>query len=337
MLHNTLRIEVLHAESDLSFLNQYQYEQSYYRQLTSDSSIRIAFTKHKIERRLVQSKEANTVFCIRDDNHVYLLFGVDYNELHSSVFNHRIIEVGPFYYLNHSKYEGVVEVLQAFFKKHESEVHTFYKCKIDNSDSMSIRLLQECGFSYVTSALKMMYNPEKSRNVFNAYYNTKVSSFHDDYEVQVIDYSDHKESIHSLIKQHRKSVHYYMYEKDFSQSMIESLFEQWFVHFAHKSNTTILGLFHKTTNSLKGFTSFNGPMLIGSTPIYSRDVTIIHRDYLGKGLALLLYKKMNEITNACIEGNPLSDNYRNVQFNQHCGYSIVQSRCYMTRFGESLI
>lgn len=60
------------------------------------------------------------------------------------------------------------------------------------------------------------------------------------------------------------------------------------------------------------------------------------KDYLGKGLALFLYKKMNEITNACIEGNPLSDNYRNVQFNQHCGYSIVQSRCYMTRFSESL-
>ncbi len=32
-------------------------------------------------------------------------------------------------------------------------------------------------------------------------------------------------------------------------------------------------------------------------------------------MALLLYKKMNEITNACTEGNPLSDNYRNVQLN----------------------
>ena len=335
MLHNTLRIEVLHAESDLSILNQYQYEQSYYRQLTSDSSIRIAFTKHKIERRLHNPKEGNRIYCIRDDDHVYLLFGLDYNELHSSIFNHRVIEIGPFYYLNHSKYEGVVEVLQAFFKRHESELQTFYKCKVDNSDSMSIRLLQECGFSYVTSSLKMMYNPENSREVFNAYFNTKYSLFHEDYEVKAIEYHEHMESIHSLIHQHRKSVHYYMYETLFSQTLIESLFKQWFIQYAQKSNTTILGLFHKKTNSLKGMTSFSGPILIGNTPVFSRDVTIIHKDYLGKGLALFLYKKMNAITNACIEGNPLSDNYRNVQLNQHCGYSIVQSRCYMTRFGES--
>lgn len=334
MSHNTLRIEVLQAESDLSFLNQYQHEQTYYRHLTSDSSVRLAFTKHKIERRLRNNKEGNLLYCIRDDEYIYILFGLDCNELHSSAFHHRIIEVGPFYYLNHSKYDGVIEVLQGFFKSHESEIQTIYKCKVDNSDSMSIRLLQACGFTYVTSSLKMMYNPETSREVFNAYFNTKYSSFHDDYEVKAIEYHEHMESIHSLIHQHRKSVHYYMYETLFSQTLIESLFKQWFIQYAQKLNSTILGLFHKETNSLKGITSFSGPMVIGNTPIFSRDVTIIDKDYLGKGLALLLYKKMNDITNACIEGNPLSDNYRNVQFNQHCGYSIVQSRCYMIRFKE---
>jgi hypothetical protein len=332
MLHNTLRIEVLHAESDLSFLNQYQYEQSYYRQLTSDSSIRIAFTKHKIERRLHNPKEGNRIYCIRDDDHVYLLFGLDYNELHSSIFNHRVIEIGPFYYLNHSKYEGVVEVLQAFFKRHESELQTFYKCKVDNSDFMTIKLLQECGFSYVTSALKMLYNPKKDEEVFDAYYTKKYSAFHDELEVQVIQYSDYKENIDLLISQHKQSVHYYMYGNVFPQSEIQTLFMQWFKQYAHSVNTTILGLINTSDKTLLGFTSFCGPIYIGNTPVYSRDLTIIHKEYQGKSLALLLYKKMNEITNACIEGNPLSDNYRNIQLNQHCGYSIVQSRSYMMRF-----
>lgn len=57
MSHNTLRIEVLQAESDLSFLNQYQHEQTYYRHLTSDSSVRLAFTKHKIERDYATRKK----------------------------------------------------------------------------------------------------------------------------------------------------------------------------------------------------------------------------------------------------------------------------------------
>jgi hypothetical protein len=332
MIYNQLRIETLHADSDLSFLNHYQYEEYYYQVLSPDPNTRLAFTKHKIERRIRKHKNGNTLYCVKDDEKVYLMFGVDRNELHSSVFNQHIIEIGPLYLLDHSKYDGIVEILRTFLAKYELGDPTYYKCKVDNSDFITIKLLQECGFSYVTSALKMLYNPQKDEEVFDAYYTKKYSAYHDELEVQVIQYSDYKESIDILISQHKQSVHYYMYGNIFPQSEIQTLFMQWFNQYAHSVHTTILGLMNTSDKTLLGFTSFCGPINIGNTPVYSRDLTIIHKEYQGKSLALLLYKKMNEITNACIEGNPLSDNYRNVQLNQHCGYSIVQSRSYMIRF-----
>ncbi len=56
---------------------------------------------------------------------------------------------------------------------------------------------------------------------------------------------------------------------------------------------------------------------------------LIDQQYKGKGLAGLLYKELNRLTGTFIEGNPLSNNYRNIKLNQNCGYSIVHTRVYL--------
>lgn len=331
MKGNSLRIDVCEHGVELHFMNSYNYEQTYFHHLMATDNDRIEFVKSKIRKRLEKVGGMNLLYCIRDNNNIHGLFGIDYNPLHSRILDLNVIEIGPFYFLDYSRYHEVLHLMRSFFSSLQISEGVLIKCKLDNSDFNSIRLFQECGFRYVTSSLKMVYNPSRKKHVFESYVQNKFNKVPDEYTFRNLHYSEDRDSLFTLISQHKKSVHHYMYEHVACATQLDSLFKQWFEMYAQKQNTTVLGLFRKTDDALLGFTSFCGPFSIGGIPVYSRDLTIIDQAYRGKNLVVLLYKQMNELTNACIEGNPLSDNYRNIQLNQNCGYVIAQSKCYLIK------
>lgn len=320
--------EKLDLDPICQLLKQQDSEQFYFFSLGQDASQMAEFLKYKILKRVHNQSEHNKLFALSEGNEYKALFGIDINTLHTNIFGRDIIEIGPFYLSKDINTEDVTCVIGNILQELQHYKYPYYKVKIDSSDMNAVDIFSSIGFQYCTTAIKVLYNPSTSHSKFDQYYVSRINTNENMYYVDTIQYSEYKSTIDRLIEQHKKSIHYYMYKNDFEEKSIYQLFREWFSIYSQHINTTLLGLFTKQ-NELIGFTSFNGPIVINSASVYSRDLTIIDNNYQGYGLASILYKELNKVTGNYIEGNPLSDNYRNLKLNLNCGYSIVKSRVYL--------
>ena len=309
-------------------LTQQENERYYFSRLGLSTYQQHEFLQSKILKRLDKLSESNTLYALQDHNECKVLLGLDSNVLHSNMFKRNIVEIGPFYLSKEINIIDIADPLSSIIHSYSPLSAPYFKIKLDSSNTNAIDTFSSLGFKYCTTALKMLYDPLIGNDTFRNHYDSKSKYAERDYYVKVIQYSEFKEQLNQLVEQHRKSIHYYMYLNDFEESKINELFTDWFNVHSQKKQTIILGLFNNH-NQLIGFTSCNGPVNISTARVFTRDLTIIDQQYKGLGLAGLLYKELNRLTGSYIEGNPLSNNYRNIKLNQNCGYSVVHSRVYL--------
>jgi len=311
----------------LQLLIQQDHEHHYFSTLGLTVPQQHKYLLSKIMNRMEKLTDRNMLFAIQKNNEFLVLFGVDFNTFHSEIFNRTIIEIGPVYVSKESVIEEIAEPISRIIQECMDCTDPYFKVKLDSTNTMAIEIFNTIGFTYSTSAVKMLFNPQRYSSKFQQHFELKSKYAENDYYVRRIQFTDFKIQLNNLIEQHRKSIHYLMYKNDFEESKVQELFTEWFQLHNQKKQTILLGLFSRR-NQLIGFTCCNGPINIHTASVYTRDVTIIDQPFKGKGLAGLLYKELHSTTNTFIEGNPLSDNYRNIQLNLNCGYSIVHSRVY---------
>lgn len=309
-------------------LIQQKNEQYYFSSLGLSLSQQYSFLKSKLVKRLDKLSDSNTIYAIKKDNEYKVLIGLDRNNLHSRIVDRNIIEIGPVYITKDVTVQDITEPLIRILHEFAPLTAPYYKVKLDSSNTNAIDIFSSIGFSYCATAVKMLYNPLIGNDIFQKHFEHKCRNVESKYSVRMIQYIDFKEQLNRLVEQHRKSIHYYMYLSDFAESKINELFIEWFNLHSQKNQTMILGLFN-VQNQLIGFTSCNGPIYINNASVFTRDLTIIDQQYKGNGLAGFVYKELHRLTGTFIEGNPLSNNYRNIKLNHNCGYTIVHSRAYL--------
>lgn len=309
-------------------LIQQENERYYFSRLCLSLSQQYDFLQSKVHKRLDKLSDMNRLFAIKKDNEYKALIGLNTNDLHSKMFNRNIVEIGPVYLSKELAVNDITDSLTSILQDYAPLSQPYFKVKLDSSNTNAIDSFSSIGFKYCTTALKMLYDPLSGNDIFLKHYEHKCKYAEKDYSIRMIQYVEFKEQLNQLVEQHRNSIHYYMYLNDFEESKINKLFIDWFNLHSQKKQTIILGLFNNL-KQLIGFTSSNGPININTARVFTRDLTIIDQQYKGKGLAGLLYKELNRLTGTFIEGNPLSNNYRNIKLNQNCGYSIVHTRVYL--------
>lgn len=308
-------------------LIQQDHEYHYFSKLGLSTSQQHEYLLSKIIKRMDKLTDRNMLFAIQKDNECIVLFGVDVNAFHSEIFNRTIIEIGPVYVSKESVIDEILDPIRRILQEFIDYSDPYFKIKLDSSNVKAIEIFNRIGFTYTTSAVKMLFNPQRYISMFKQHFEVKSKYAESDYYVRKIQFIEFKTQLNNLIQQHRKSIHYLMYQNDFEESKVQQLFTEWFQIHSQKRETILFGLFNRH-NQFIGFTCCNGPINIHNISIYTRDLTIIEQSHKGIGLAGLLYKELHNTTGTFIEGNPLSDNYRNIQLNLNCGYSIVHNRVY---------
>ena len=309
-------------------LIQQDHECHYFSKLGLSIPQQHKYLLSKIMKRMDKLTDRNMLFAIKKDNEYKVLIGLNTNDFHSKMFNRNIVEIGPVYLSKEYAINDITDPLTSILQDYAPLSAPYFKVKLDSSNTNAIDSFNTIGFTYCTTALKMLYDPLSGNDIFLKHYEHKCKYAESDYSIRMIQYIQYKEQLNQLVEQHRKSIHYYMYQNDFEESRINKLFIDWFNLHSQKKQTIILGLFN-SRNQLIGFTCCNGPINIDTANVYTRDLTIIDQQYKGMGLAGLLYKELNRLTGTFIEGNPVSNNYRNIKLNQNCGYSIVHTRVYL--------
>ena len=314
--------------SDLyTFFANYSFEKKYFDLLGVPEIGKIEFIVKKIIRRLSVINDINKVFALYRNKEIVCLLGIATNNFHSLHFGRDIIEIGPIYIDKTIDIKELKESIEDTICKYlYSKDNPILKSKIDNEDVKSNQLLLELGYLQLASTVKMLYNHNESHEIFLDQYNSRSKMNVKEFEIEDVKDNLDKNNYDFLIDQHYLSLHFSIYNSFFHPKLTKSLFKKWFDTFTKQKNSHIIQINTKNRHQCIGISCFQGPIEIAGRSIYSRELTIIDKEFNGMGLAGNLYNRMINLTQTFIEGCPLIENTRNIALNERCGFQKVQVR-----------
>jgi hypothetical protein len=314
--------------SDLyTFFANYKFEKKYFDLLGLSDVQKIEFIIQKIIRRFSVINDLNKLFALYRDKEIICILGIDQNNFHSLHFGRDIIEIGPIYIHSNIDITELNDSIDYIICKYiYSKDNPILKSKTDDEDVKTNKLLLELGYLQLASTVKMLYNHNESHAIFLDQYNSRSKMNVKGFEIEDVKSNMDINSFDFLIDQHYLSIHFSIYNSFFHPKLTKSLFKKWFDTFTKKKNSHIIQVNTKNTHHCIGISCFQGPIKVSDSSIYSRELTIIDKEYNGMGLAGNLYNRMINLTQTFIEGCPLIDNTRNIALNERCGFQKVQVR-----------